>query len=58
MGHLLRIAQKLAYIYGWPDLFADAGDEVDEATESMLILFVGVMFACRSLRVEWQELRT
>jgi hypothetical protein len=44
MGHLLRIAQKLAYIYSWPDLFTDDGDEVDEATESMLILFVGVMF--------------
>jgi hypothetical protein len=44
MGHMLRIAQKLAYIYSWPDLFADDGDEVDEATESMLILFVGVMF--------------
>lgn len=44
MGHMLRIAQKLAYIYSWPDLFADEGDDVDEATESMLILFVGVMF--------------
>lgn len=44
MGHMLRIAQKLAYIYSWPDLFADDGEEVDEATESMLILFVGVMF--------------
>jgi hypothetical protein len=44
MGHLLRIAQKLAYIYSWPDLFVDDGEEVDEATESMLILFVGVMF--------------
>jgi hypothetical protein len=44
MGHLLRIAQKLAYIYSWPDLFADDGDEIDEATESTLILFVGVMF--------------
>ncbi|NMR32372.1 hypothetical protein [Crystallibacter degradans] len=44
MGHLLRIAQKLAYIYSWPDLFADDGEEIDEATESMLILFVGVMF--------------
>jgi CheY-specific phosphatase CheX len=44
MAHLLRIAQKLAYIYSWPDLFADADDEIDEATESMLILFVGVMF--------------
>lgn len=45
MGHMLRIAQKLAYIYSWPDLFADDdGDDVDEATQSMLILFVGVMF--------------
>ena len=44
MGHMLRVAQKLAYIYSWPDLFADAEDDIDEATESMLILFVGVMF--------------
>lgn len=44
MGHVLRISQKLAYIYSWPDLFAEDGDELDEATESMLILFVGVMF--------------
>lgn len=44
MGHMLRIVQKLAYIYSWPDLFADDGEEVDEATEGMLILFVGVMF--------------
>lgn len=43
MGHMLRIAQKLAYIYSWPDLFAD-GEELDEATESVLTLFVGVMF--------------
>lgn len=44
MGHMLRIVQKLAYIYSWPDLFAEDGEEIDEATESMLILFVGVMF--------------
>lgn len=43
-GHVLRIAQKLAYIYSWPDLFAEDGDELDEATESILTLFVGVMF--------------
>ncbi|MGO4230193.1 hypothetical protein AB4Y72_15135 [Arthrobacter sp. YAF34] len=44
MGHMLRISQKLAYIYSWPDLFADNGEEIDEVTESMLTLFVGVMF--------------
>ncbi|MBF4581999.1 hypothetical protein ITJ54_04880 [Curtobacterium sp. VKM Ac-2865] len=42
VGHMLRIAQKLAYLHSWPDLFDD--DEVlDEATESILTLFVGVM---------------
>ncbi|TFD86958.1 hypothetical protein E3T61_13875 [Cryobacterium lactosi] len=45
-GHVLRIAQKLAYIYSWPNLFADdgEGDELDDATEGILTLFVGVMF--------------
>lgn len=43
IGHMLRIAQKLAYIYSWPDLFADAGDDMDEATEGILTLFIGVM---------------
>ncbi|WAM20018.1 MULTISPECIES: membrane protein [unclassified Rhodococcus (in: high G+C Gram-positive bacteria)] len=43
-GHLLRVVQKLAYIYSWPDLFDDDGDGMDAATESMLTLFIGVMF--------------
>lgn len=43
VGHMLRIAQKLAYIYSWPDLFADDGDDIDEATEGVLTLFIGVM---------------
>lgn len=43
VGHMLRIAQKLAYVYSWPDLFAADGDEIDEATEGILTLFVGVM---------------
>lgn len=44
IGHMLRIAQKLAYVYGWPDLFGDESEEMDEATEGILTLFVGVMF--------------
>ncbi|MCK2029889.1 hypothetical protein [Microbacterium galbinum] len=43
VGHMLRIAQKLAYIYSWPDLFAGDGEEIDEATEGILTLFIGVM---------------
>lgn len=41
-GHVLRIVQKLAYIYSWPSLFD--GDGLDSATENMLTLFIGVMF--------------
>lgn len=42
-GHMLRIAQKLAYLYSWPDLFENSIDELDDATQSILTIFVGVM---------------
>lgn len=41
-GFILRTAQELAYLYGWKELFAE-GTELDAATESQLILFIGVM---------------
>lgn len=48
IGHMLRIAQKLAYLYSWPDLFAGEGDDVDDATKGILTLFFGVMFGTQS----------
>lgn len=48
LAHMLRIAQKLAYLYSWPDLFAEDGDEPDDATQNVLTLFVGVMFGVQS----------
>ena len=39
--HALILAQKLAYLYGWPDLLEDG--EVDEQTEFHLTLLVGAM---------------
>lgn len=47
MCHILRITQKLAYVYSWPDLFADEDGELDETTEGVLTLFVGVMFGAQ-----------
>ncbi len=44
LGHALRIIQKLAYLYGWQDFFADDSDKIDDGTKNMLTLFVGVMF--------------
>lgn len=43
MGHILVIIQKLAYLYGWDDLI-QKDQKVDDGTESLLILFVGIMF--------------
>lgn len=42
-GHLLRVCQKLAYLYGWPDLFG-GNDKLPVATRNLLVLFVGTMF--------------
>lgn len=41
-GFVIRIAQELAYIYGWDEIFAESS-ELDAGTESQLILFIGVM---------------
>lgn len=46
-AHMLRIAQKLAYLYSWPDLFSD-NDDLDDATKGVLTLFFGVMFGTQS----------
>jgi hypothetical protein len=40
-AHVLRIAQKLAYLYGWDELFGENG--MDDGTEQTLTLFIGVM---------------
>jgi hypothetical protein len=48
LAHMLRVAQKLAYLYSWPDLFSDDGDEPDDATQNVLTLFVGVMFGVQA----------
>lgn len=48
VAHMLRIAQKLAYLYSWPDLFSAEHDDIDDATKGVLTLFFGVMFGTQS----------
>ena len=57
-GHVLRIAQKLAYIYSWPNLFSDESDEIDDATEGILTLFVGVMFGVQAAQIGVSKVST
>ncbi len=42
-AHVLRIMQKLSYLYGWNELIGEDGAMNDE-TNHLLILFTGVMF--------------
>lgn len=42
-GHILRILQKLIYLYGWDELFDENG-YMDDETANMLTLFTGIMF--------------
>lgn len=41
-GFVLRVAQEIAYIYGWDEIFTKSS-KLDAGTESQLILFIGVM---------------
>jgi hypothetical protein len=42
-AHIVRVLQKLIYLYGWKEIiFSD--EEVDDETINLLTLFVGIMF--------------
>lgn len=45
--HVLVLAQKLGYIYGWPDL-QDEDGSISEGAKNVLTLFVGVMFGAQA----------
>ena len=42
-AHLIRILQKLAYLYGWQDM-SISKDGLDDETSNQLTLFIGAMF--------------
>lgn len=42
-AHIIRILQKLIYLYGWKEIYNTDGD-FDDETVNQLTLFIGVMF--------------
>jgi len=43
LAHVLRISQKLAYVYGYPKIISvESG--MDEKTKGMILLFIGLMY--------------
>jgi hypothetical protein len=45
-AHVLRVIQKLAYLYGWENLINKKG-KMDDETSQLLTLFTGVMFGVK-----------
>ena len=41
--HVIRISQKLAYIYGWPEIF-NIDRSLDEETKNIILIFIGEVY--------------
>lgn len=52
--HYLVMAQKLAYIYGWPD-FRDEKNNLTEEAQNIITLFVGVGFGVEGAQTAIRE---
>lgn len=46
-GHLLRVIQKVVYLYGWESLL-DNENEIDDETKTILTVLLGAMFGAQS----------
>jgi len=46
-GHVMRILQKLIYLYGWEELI-DVEHNIDDDTLNLLTLFIGIMFGVQA----------
>jgi hypothetical protein len=54
--NVIQLLQKLAYLYGWPELFSDNENELDDETLLKFTLFIGVMFGSREATMIITEL--
>lgn len=50
-AHIIRVLQKIAYLYGWQEMFRGGEDGFDDETSNQLTLFVGVMFGVNAANV-------
>jgi hypothetical protein len=47
-AHIVRVLQKLVYLYGWQDLFSDEKEELTDEALTEIILFMGVMMGVKT----------
>ena len=54
-AHVIALAQKLMYVYGWPDICNDKG-ELDDASANVLVLFIGIMSGAQGVEAVLKEM--
>lgn len=54
---MIRAAQKLAYLYGYPEIEI-ADDTLDDAVMNELLIFLGVMLGVQSANIAPKSLTT
>lgn len=54
-GHMMRILQKLIYLYGWQDLY-DENDTMSDEMQNLLTLFAGIMFGVNGAAAAIQKI--
>jgi len=42
-AHIIRVLQKLAYLYGWQEFYREKDTDFDDETSNKIILFIGAM---------------
>ena len=50
-GHIIRVLQKLVFLYGWKEIFNNDTDGLTDETTNQLTLFIGVMFGVNAANV-------
>lgn len=56
--HSVIVSQKLAYLYGWPQLFQDGESDVDDETKLTITLFIGAMMGVQGANQALSKLAT
>jgi hypothetical protein len=46
-GAMLRVSQKLAYMHGWPELFENNSEKMDDNTKGVMMVFLATMYGIK-----------
>ena len=54
-GNVIALAEKLLYLYGWPDMSGEDG-QVDDQTAQVMVVWIGVMMGAQGAELAVRSL--